>query len=97
MGGGSDMNGTLTNWLKHAALALIIMTGWGIVFGLPAGAAIASVWFWAKEAGEKSKDWDAPRRPWSDLNPFDPRWSRDDRLDLAFPVAAVWLVAITFA
>lgn len=90
------MNDTLTNWLKHAALALAILMIGGPLFGPMAGATIASVWFWAKEVGEKSKDWAAPRRPWSDMNPFDPRWSRDDRLDLAFPLIAVWLVATLF-
>ncbi|API58272.1 hypothetical protein BSL82_02265 [Tardibacter chloracetimidivorans] len=91
------MNGSLKNWLIHAALALIIMLVFGLIFGSAvAGAVIATAIFWAREAGEKSKQLDGRPEGWravvSDLNPFGPRWKKDDRLDLAFPVAAVWLV-----
>src|SRR3546814_1967494 len=90
------VNGSLGNWLKHAALALIIMLVFGLIFGSPvAGAVLATAIFWAKEAGEKSKQLDGRPEGWravvSDLNPFGSRWKQDDRLDLAFPVAAVWL------
>jgi len=92
------MNGTWRNWLAHAALALVIVTLVWLIFGsTPVAATVATVWFWAKEAGEKSKDWSAPRRPWSDLNPFDSRWSRDDRMDLLVPAATAWILAGVFA
>ena len=89
------MNGTWRNWAVHAALAAAIVAAFTSI-GLPAiaGALIATAWFWGKETGEKSKDWSAPRRPWSDFNPADPRWSIDDRLDLLMPVAAATIMAL---
>ncbi|API60543.1 hypothetical protein BSL82_15670 [Tardibacter chloracetimidivorans] len=89
------MNGTMMNWLKHAALAALITVVFGLAFSPVAGWTIALVFFWAKEAGEKSKDWSAPGRPWSDWNPFSRRWEQDDVLDLAsaiFGASAALLV-----
>lgn len=90
------MNGTLKNYAKHFALGLAIAF-LCMGFGYPGwGAVVATVYFWAKEIGEKCVHWDAPRRPWSDMNPLDPRWSWDDRLDLVSGSAGGWLVAWLF-
>lgn len=91
------MNGTLPNWLKHAALSIGLTLAFGWAFGRVAGGCFATLWFWRGEAGEKSKDWDAPRRPRSDWNPFDPRWTRDDRLDLISGVVAAWVTVLVLA
>lgn len=76
------MNGTIGNWLKHAALgAAIALAAWFLPHAATA-ALMGVIYFWAKEAGEKSKDWAAPGRPLSDWNFAGGRWTKDDRLDL---------------
>ena len=88
------MNGTIINYLKHGALAAAI-TGLCALFGHPIwGAIVATTYFWAKEIGEKCVKWDAPDRPWSDLWPLHPRWSKDDRLDLLSAIVAAWALAV---
>lgn len=88
------MNGTTANWLKHALLgAVIAVAGWFLPPAVAAGL-LGIVYFWAKEAGEKSKDWSAPGRPWSDWNPASARWSKDDRLDLFSGAAGAVLAAL---
>lgn len=91
------MNGTLANYTRHALLAAaVVVLCWG--FGSAGwGGVVASVYFWAKEIGEKSKDWDAPRRPWSDMNPLDSRWSKDNRLDLLSALVGAWAAVIVLA
>jgi hypothetical protein len=90
------MNGTIGNWLKHAALGAAIAVAAFFLPMLALPPLVAIVYFWAKEAGEKSKQWDAPGRPLSDWNFLGPRWSKDDRLDLFSGVAgaAVAMVAL---
>lgn len=84
------MDGTFANYRNHFLLAAA-MAAIGALVGSPiAGAIVASVYFWAKEIGEKCVQWDAPRRPWSDLNPFDPRWTADNRWDLASALLGAW-------
>ena len=81
------MNGSFLNYLSHS---LIGLTAAVIFFFLGAG-----VWcilpgifyFYGKEVGEKAKERGVrpgPEQPskTSDLNPFDKRWTKDDRLDL---------------
>ena len=90
------MNGTISNWLKHAGIAVAIQMIVGVIIGSMALGAVLAVWgYWWKEAGEYSvKHCDAPNRPWADFNPFDERRTRDDRMDLLAPLAAVCLVAL---
>lgn len=77
------MNGTLENYVKHAALGALIALVFGLAFGAVSGGIISGVYWWAKEAGEFSvKHWDAPGRPLADLNPWHPLRTPDDRLDL---------------
>ena len=80
--------------MKHGLLgAAICALAWVLpVMVMPPMLAI--VYFWAKEAGEKSKQWDAPGRPWSDWNPFGARWSMDDRMDLLSGVVGALLAAV---
>lgn len=89
------MNGSLSNYIKHFGLGLLV-TGLCLLLGAGAwGVVVNTVYWWAKEAGEKSKDWAAPRRPRSDWLPWDDRWSKDDRLDLASGLLAGivgWLI-----
>lgn len=95
-GKGDTSNGTWLNYANHAALAAVIAFVCAL-FGEPFwGGIVASVYFWAKEIGEKCVRWDAPRRPWSDINPFDPRWSKDDRLDLASALLGAWLCVVLY-
>jgi hypothetical protein len=81
------MNGTIGNWLKHALLGAVLTAASWFLPGFIAAPLLAIVYFWAKEAGEKSKDWNAPGRPLSDWNFLGKRWSKDDRLDLLSGVA----------
>jgi hypothetical protein len=77
------MNGTWKNYAKHAALGLAIAVVFGFALGPVSGFVVSTVYWMAKEAGEFSvKHWDAPGRPWADLNPFHPLRTTDDRLDL---------------
>lgn len=77
------MNGTLTNYAKHAALGALIAVLFGAFLGPVAGGVVSAVYWLAKEAGEFSvKHWDAPGRPFADLWPFHSRRTLDDRLDL---------------
>jgi hypothetical protein len=77
------MNGSFSNYAKHAALGALIALIFGAFFGALSGGVISAVYWLAKEAGEFSvKHWDAPGRPLADLWPFHSRRTRDDRLDL---------------
>jgi len=93
------MNGTISNYLKHGALAAAIATLCAFFDHPIWGGIVASVYFWAKEIGEKCVKWDAPGRPWSDMWPLHSRWSMDDRLDLlsalvgAWGAVAIWMIA----
>lgn len=90
------MNGTLQNYINHAALAAAIAFVCAL-FGEPFwGGIVASVYFWAKEIGEKCVKRPASRLPWSDLNPFDPRWSKDDRFDLLSALIGAWGCVIVY-
>lgn len=93
---GDAANGTFQNYINHAALAAGVTLICALLGGPFWGATVASFYFWGKEGGEKCVNWSAPRRPWSDLNPFDDRWSKDDRLDLASALIGAWLCAIIF-
>jgi hypothetical protein len=90
------MNGTIGNWIKHALLGAAIAVAAFFLPMLALPPLIAIVYFWAKEAGEKSKDWSAPGRPLSDWNFLGKRWTKDDRLDLfsGWAGAAVATVAL---
>lgn len=88
------MNGTYANYVKHAGLGALIVALCGLAGSLVWGGVVATVYFWAKEAGEKSKDWAAIGRPWSDWDPFNPRWSKDDRYDLLSGVVGGWACAL---
>lgn len=86
------MNGSVENYLKHTALAAAFTVIFELFGHGVCGALFATGYFWAKEIGEKSKQWDAPRRPWSDINPLDKRWSMDDRFDLLSAFIGAWSV-----
>lgn len=88
------MNGTIGNWFKHALLAAAIVVAAFFLPLLSLPPLLAIVYFWAKEAGEKSKDWDAPGRPLSDWNPASKRWSKDDRMDLFSGIAGAVAAAV---
>lgn len=81
------MNGTFLNYLSHGAIALAITaifvyTGAGYFAVAP-----GICYFYGREVGEKAKQrglMPGPEQPseWTDLNPFHPRWTSDDRWDL---------------
>lgn len=84
------MDGSFANYRNHFLLAAAVCAI-GAVFGSPvAGAVAASMYFWGKEIGEKCVQRPAPRLPWSDMNPFDARWSTDNRLDLVSALIGAW-------
>lgn len=90
------MNGTWKNWLYHAAGSLLLTAFAALVVSPITAAFITTTAFWAKEAGEKSKELDswglAPRRPFSDWNPLDSRWNWDSRFDLISGVLPAWVL-----
>lgn len=91
------MDGTWQNYRNHAALAAAITLICAFFDGPFWGAIIASMYFWGKEIGEKCVQADGVGRPWSDMNPFHPRWSKDARLDLASALAGAWVMALLWS
>jgi hypothetical protein len=97
MDGGIAMNGTAMNYVRHAALGASLAFVCALL-GFPwVGGIVATVYFWAKEIGEKCVQRPAPRQPWSDINPFDPRWSTDNRLDFVSGAVGGWAMAFIWS
>jgi hypothetical protein len=88
------MDGTWQNYRNHAALAAGVTLICAFFGGPFWGAVVASMYFWGKEIGEKCVRRPAPRLPWSDMNPFDDRWSWDSRFDLLSALVGAWVTAI---
>lgn len=101
------MNGTWKNWAAHFCVGAGLAVISGFSLGTVAGGVIAAVWFYAKEAGERSKEFDVradgrtiweSRNALTDLAFWGRRWTTDDRLDLASGisggVAGAYLVSL---